>query len=249
MAPRPPPTHVAEKLWRDRFSGALAIFCAGSVVRGEQTPHSDLDIVVLLDSVPNAWRESMVVDAWPVELFVHDLETLAHFVQEDCEHRRPSLPDMIANAVVVPRPSSLSDRVQAWARAILQRPPHSSQAALDDNRYFISDLLDDLRDQRPRPELVAIASRLYEQLGSFLLSSHDRWSGAGKHLPRRLLDLDPSLAQAFHRAFDALFIDSDPQPLISFTERVLEPFGGPLFDGYRRDAPATARGARPNLDI
>ena len=248
MPARPTPKQITERLWRSRFPDAVALFCAGSVVRGEHTPHSDLDIVVLFDSVPNAWRESVIVEAWPVELFVHDLETLAHFVQDDCQRGRPSLASMLADAFVFPKPSAFSDRVQAWAQDILQRPPALSSIELDDGRYFISDLVDDLRDPRPRSELIATAAKLHEQLGSFVLNANNRWSGTGKHLARRLHELDPALAEAFHAAFDAVFINSDPQPLISFAERILEPFGGPLFDGYRTEAPATARSARPKLD-
>lgn len=249
MTARPTPTEVTTLLWQERFPGALALFCAGSVIRGDHTAHSDLDIVVLFDSVPHAWREAIVFHTWPVELFVHDLETLAYFVEQDCRERRPCLPSMLADAIVIPEPFALSDRLQVWARSFVQNPPAVPPATLDDERYFISDLLDDLRDPRPRAELVAIAARLHDQLGSFILSANGRWSGAGKHLPRRLFDLGSPLSDDFQRAFDAVFIDSNPEPLIALTEHVLLPFGGPLFAGYRSDAPSTARSKLPSLDL
>jgi hypothetical protein len=248
MPPRPTPTETATRLWRERYPSAIALFCAGSVIRGEDTAHSDLDIVVLFERVPNAWRESLVLDGWPVELFVHDPETLAHFVERDVARRQPSLPSMVAEAIVVPAPSPESDRIQAWARNILANPPLVSAATLDDQRYLISDALDDLRDPRPRSELVAIAVHLHDLLGAFMLKSRGRWSATGKHLPRLLQDLDPTTADAFQHAFDALLTSSDPTPLITFTERVLEPFGGPLFDGYRSDAPVSARSAAPRTE-
>ncbi len=220
---------------------ALALFCAGSVIRGDHTPHSDIDLVVLLESIPNAWRESIVVEDWPVELFVHDIETLAYFVEQDCNRRQPSLPSMLADAIVIPRATALSDSLQRWARDILNHPPPVSSDTIDSSRYFISDLLDDLRDHRPRSELVAIAAKLHELLGAFILSHHGRWSADGKHLPRRLLELNPSIAEDFRVAFDAAFVGSDAQPLIAFAERVLEPAGGALFAGYRSDAPSSAR--------
>lgn len=247
MLARPTPTEVATTIWKERFPGALALFCGGSVIRGDHTPHSDLDIVVLLETVPNAWREAIVMNDWPIELFVHDLETLAHFNNLDCQERRPCLASILADAIVIPRPSELSDRVQGWAASILECPPDVPPSTLDAERYFLSDLVDDLRDRRPRAELVAIAARLHDQIGNFILSAHGRWSGAGKHLPRRIEELDPQLAREFERAFDAVFVDSDPAPLIAFTERLLEPFGGLLFSGYRSDAPSTARAIEPRL--
>ncbi len=249
MAVRPDPAQVTRWLWQHRFPQAQALFCGGSVVRGDHTAHSDLDIVVLFKSVENAWREATFVDGWPVELFVHDLETLTYFVEQDCQARRPCLPSMLADAIVIPGPSKLSDSLQEWARAIILNPPALSPDALDDERYFLSDLLDDLKDPRPRAELIAIAARVHDQLGSFILGKNGRWSGAGKHLPRRISELDETLSRDFDRAFDAVFTESDPAPLIAFAERILESHGGPLFEGYRSDAPVSARSRPPNLDL
>lgn len=241
------PAETAHKLWQQRFPDARALFCAGSVVRGEHGVHSDLDIVVLFDSVPVAYRESLIFDGWPVEVFIQDLETLAYFVDQDVRGHRPTLASMLADAIVVPAPSVLSERVQRWARDILEAPPVVSSDALDNARYFISDLLDDLRDERPRPEVLATAARLYQLLGDFILMSNRRWTGSGKHLPRNLLQLSPPTARAFDEAFDAVFKNTDPQPLIAFAESVLKPFGGPLFDGYRSNAGADCRAPPPNL--
>jgi hypothetical protein len=94
---RSSPQDVTDRLFRTRFSDARALFCAGSVVRGEGTAHSDLDIVVVYDRVPNAWRESLVWEGWPVELFVHDPETLAYYVAEDVAGGRPCLAQMLAS--------------------------------------------------------------------------------------------------------------------------------------------------------
>jgi hypothetical protein len=122
-----------------------------------------------------------------------------------------------------------------------------SAADLDRDRYFVTDLLDDLRDQRSRSEMVAIAARLHDLLGSLILKSRGHWSSTGKHLPRCLRELDPAIANAFQSAFDSVLIDSRPAPLMAFAEGVLQPLGGPLFVGYRSDAPPTARSNPPDL--
>jgi hypothetical protein len=154
---------------------------------------------------------------------------------------------MLADAIVIPKPSKLTMELQKWANDIIVNPPELPSDALDDERYFLSDLLDDLKDARPRSELLAIAARLYDQLGSFILSKNGRWSGAGKHLPRRLRELDLVLSAEFDRVFNAIFVESDPAPLLAFAEEVLRSQGGPLFDGYRSDAPATARSRPPDF--
>ena len=41
-----------------KFPNAKVIFLAGSIVRGVGTPDSDLDLVVVFEHLPNAYRES-----------------------------------------------------------------------------------------------------------------------------------------------------------------------------------------------
>jgi hypothetical protein len=50
---------------------------------------SDLDIVVVFDTLPNAYREAFTFGGWPVETFVHDPTTLRDFFEAD---RRRSAP-------------------------------------------------------------------------------------------------------------------------------------------------------------
>lgn len=75
------PVAVAKALLAERYPSAAICFLAGSVVRGYQTATSDLDIVVVFRKLPNAYRESLVWSEWPVEVFVHDTETLRYFCE------------------------------------------------------------------------------------------------------------------------------------------------------------------------
>lgn len=249
MIERPEPVATVEALRLHRFAKALAVFCSGSVVRGEGTAHSDLDVVVLFEQVPHAERESLVVDGWPVELFIHDLETLAYFFHEDSLQLRPALATMVSEGIVLPRSTELTDKVQAWARRVLAKPCELKGEKLDSARYCVTDLLDDLRDPRPRSELLAIVARLHPVLASFILSSNGKWVAAGKHIPRALRALEPTLATDFDEAFDAVFQRSDPAPLIAFTERMLEASGGRLFAGFTSAAKAEWRREVPDLEL
>ena len=49
---------VAKEILESKYSEARVLFLAGSIVRGEGTPHSDLDLVVIFDKLTNAYRES-----------------------------------------------------------------------------------------------------------------------------------------------------------------------------------------------
>jgi hypothetical protein len=83
-AQRPEPYVAAHQLWSVRYPSASIVFCGGSVVRGEGFPSSDLDVVLVFDRLPNAWRESLHFEGWPIDVFAHDPQTLVHFVAQDC---------------------------------------------------------------------------------------------------------------------------------------------------------------------
>ena len=50
------PLFVTKELFETRYLGANAIFVTGSVIRGEATKHSDLDLVILYPHVEHAYR-------------------------------------------------------------------------------------------------------------------------------------------------------------------------------------------------
>ena len=236
------PREAAARLWAERYPSARVLFCGGSVVRGEGLPSSDLDVVVLFDHVPNAWRESFRFAGWPVEVFGHDPETLGYFVAEDCKHGRPSLAQMVAEAFVVPAVSPVSEAVQSWARSVVASVPETpSPASLDKDRYFITDLLDDFRDDRTAGELRAVACKLHPLVYNFVLKTRGQWLGSGKTLPRLVERTAPELSEPLERAFEVFFRTGDRTSVLRVVREILEPFGGELFDGYRSDAPSSCR--------
>src|SRR4026208_2569865 len=97
---RDPWIAAARIVREDRYAGATAVFAAGSIVRGEGTPYSDLDLVVVYPHGACAWRESFLIRNLPVGAFVHDPETLNYFFLEvDRKAGVPSLPQMVVEGV------------------------------------------------------------------------------------------------------------------------------------------------------
>jgi hypothetical protein len=227
-----------------RFTDADAAFVAGSIVRGEGRLFSDVDLIVLYSRLSPARREAFVVADTPVEAFVHDPETLAWFVDKDTAAGRPTLIGMMAEGRIVgPRPT-VAEQWKAKAQAQLARGPGPLPSSrLEDLRYQITGLVDDLRGYRERPEMVSIGTTLFDPLGELLLRARGTWSARGKWIPRSLRAVDADLGGRFDHAFDRLFRDGDPQPIITFVERELGSVGGLLFDGFRREASAAARRA------
>ena len=240
---RPDPLAMAEKTLAERYPEAELAFLAGSVVRGDATATSDLDLVVVFRRLDRAYRQSFTLDGWPIEAFMHDPQTLRYFMEEvDGPRGVPSLPAMIAEGIAIPDTTALALELKDCANAVLEAgPPPLSPEESDARRYAISDMAEDLVDPRSFIEARATGIQLYPLMADFALRARGEWSATGKTLPRRLAVADPELARAFEAAFDALFEGRDAAPVIALVERILQPHGGRLRDGYEALAPADWR--------
>ncbi|MCB0368066.1 MAG: GNAT family N-acetyltransferase [Bdellovibrionales bacterium] len=243
---RPSPVEIAKELMETRFKGAEITFVAGSIRKGEATSSSDIDLVVVYPKIEAAYRESFIYKSWPIEAFVHDPETLNYFFWElDAKDGTPSLPNMVVEGAVVPESHPWCYQLKSLADRVLdQGPEELSEEQLKNLMYGICDLIDDLKSPRNAFEAKTIISKLHEQLGNFWFRSQRRWSASGKHIPRRMLKIDPAFGEKWIRCFDLAF-SGQHHELIKFTEEILTPFGGHIFDGYLRKAPKDWRKPLP----
>lgn len=221
---------VAASALETRFPGAACVFVAGSIMRGQGTTASDIDLVVLFPRLDKAWREAFCSDGFPVEAFVQDPSTLQHYLDQDARQGRPIMISMVAEGRIVGSDIGLARSWQARARAMLAAGP---QGEIDPFLiYQVSELADDLRGLRPGAEVRAIAAHLYPRLIDLMLLGRGQWSGAGKWAPRRLLAADADLARTFESAMD-MAQAGESAPLLTLCDAELARHGGPLFDGYR----------------
>ena len=230
---RTEPIETAIAMLRDRYAQADSAFVAGSVMRGEATASSDLDIVVLYPRLERSYRESFVRDGWPIETFVHDEETIEYyFIEKDLASGVGAMMWMVHDGVAVPTRTPLNDRIKARANALLDAgPPRQSTADVEYWRYTITGLLDDLAAPRDFNEARAIVASLHHLLANHWLRAHGRWGASGKTIPRRLAAADAGLAQRFDAAFEAAF-QGRHAALFAVADELLAPSGGRLFDGY-----------------
>lgn len=225
---------VAAQVMQTRFGGALFAFVAGSIMRGQGTFGSDIDMVVLFPRLQRAWRESFMADGFPIEAFVHDPITLEVFLLRDVESGRPVMINMVAEGRIVGSQVEGASGLKAKAASLLRAGPAPlAGERLETLLYLVSDLADDLRGQRSREEIVAIAATLYPKLIDLWLLGRGRWTGAGKWLPRRLRAVDAAAADQLEGAM-AEAAAGDGRTLLTLCERELERHGGAVFAGFRR---------------
>ena len=230
---------TARALVAERFPEARAAWLAGSVVSGNATPTSDLDVTVLLPGRPAPFRESLEYDGWPVELFVHSRETVAHWIAKDLERRRPTLVRLISSGVVLLDLDGTGTALAEECDAILSAGPGPlSTAELDSMRYGLTDLLDDLADSAEPVTTAAVAVATWEAAARLLLAADGRWWGTAKWLVRELREYDAvhgtSYALRLHAGLAAAF-DRDAVLLSVVVEEILDGVGGRLWAGYRAE--------------
>jgi len=235
--------NVVDRIREQRYPGANVLFLCGSVVRGEGTETSDIDLVVLFDHLTQAYRETFRFDNWPVEAFVHDPETLRYFfLEQDRSAGVPVLMSMVAEGIELPGVSELSKAAKQLASSVIDEGPKPwSSEQIERSRYTITNLVDDLRDPRSTAERFASGAALYEALATHYFRAQGLWAARGKSIPRKLHEADAKLASSFESAFTALFENADARPVVEFAEHVLTPHGGFLFEGYTALAPAEWR--------
>ncbi|MFJ6568813.1 hypothetical protein ACIQNU_15435 [Streptomyces sp. NPDC091292] len=131
--------------------------------------------------------------------------------------------------------ASLTDEARRRAAA---GPPALSAEELDDRRYTITDLLDDLSATADRGERLFIAIELARRTGELALAVGGSWNGGGKWLARRLDSTAPGLGTRLHHALHEELEDR-VEPLTDVVEEVLDQAGRRLWEGYKRGATAS----------
>ena len=228
---------AARELVLARFPDAQAAWLAGSVVHGTATPTSDLDVTVLLDGAPAPFRESLVHQGWPVELFVHHAASVEHWLGMDRARRRPTLARLIATGVTLLDVDGAAGPVAATCDAFLSAGPEPlADAERDALRYRLTDQLDDLAGEPAPPLRTAVAMELFAQASLLLLAGQGHWWGSGKWLVRELEAYDDAAGTRFtgrlHGGMLAA-IHGEPGELVDVVEEILDAHGGRLFEGYR----------------
>lgn len=223
---------AAELFILNHFSNCHGALLAGSVVRGEATETSDLDIVIFDKNLKSAFRESLIEYGWNIEVFVHNFTSYKEFFKSDCERARPSLPKMVSEGIVL-KDSGIMAAIKQEAKDLLAKGPEEwSAETIRIKRYFISDALDDFIGCSIRAEEIFIANTLAELVSEFVLRTNRQWIGTSKWVIRSLRNYDEKFADLFVDAFDIFYKTGDKNRMIVMVDDILQPFGGRLFQGF-----------------
>jgi hypothetical protein len=221
------PVEDARALVSDRFPAALAAFLCPGVVSSLRTSTSDLDIVVVLAGPPAPYRESLRWRGWPAETLVHDRESLEYFFAKDTARRRPTLARMCGDGVTL-ADAGVAAEVRERAQAVLAAgPPAATSSELEERRYGLTDLVDDLAGSTDPGETAVIGWNIWVATAELALILAGGWLGSAKWLLRELRAADVDLADRMVAAI------GDSRQLTALADEVLDRAGGRFWTGYR----------------
>ncbi|KGI85286.1 nucleotidyltransferase [Exiguobacterium mexicanum] len=234
MIPKLEPIVTAKTFVKTHFPHCRAALLAGSVVRGEATETSDLDIVIFDDTLVSSFRESFIESGWRIELFAHNLTSYRTFFEQDCRRAIPSLPRMVTEGIVM-KDTDVIENIKREARALLDSGPEAwADETIEMKRYFLTDVLDDLIGCTSRAEGLFIASTLAALVCEFILRTNRQWMGSSKWTYRALDRYDTHAARELVAALERYYQTNEPDALIRYVDETLSPFGGRLFAGFSR---------------
>lgn len=215
------------------FADSHTAFLAGSVVRGEATSTSDLDIVIITDRESAPYRQSFVWEGWPVEALVHNRQSYLDFFESDRREYEPALQHMCLEGIVLRDHDGLAAHIKAEAKRQIDAGPDPLTPETSERlRYTVTDLLDDLLGSTRPDESLFIANDLAIASARLALLYNRRWIGTGKWLVRALRDFDPALAEQLGASLRLFYVEGQKEALIAFADAALAPVGGRLFEGY-----------------
>ncbi|RLL48340.1 nucleotidyltransferase domain-containing protein [Oceanobacillus piezotolerans] len=226
------PINAAHKFIKSHFPYCDGALLAGSVVRGEATETSDLDIVIFDKTYSSSYRESLIEYGWKIEVFAHNLESYREYFQSDYRRARPSLPRMVSEGIIL-KDNGIINAIKYEAKELLAKGPEIwTTETINTKRYFITDSLDDFIGCNNRAEGIFIANTLAELVSEFVLRTNNMWIGRSKWIIRSLKEYDISFAEQFVEVFDLYYKSDSKKEVIKLVDEILLPYGGRLFHGF-----------------
>lgn len=223
---------VAKKFAEEKFPESEIVFLAGSASRGEETITSDLDIIIIDNSILCSYRESFVLYNWKIETFFHNYNSYVDQFNIDKDTGRPILANMLAEGKVI-KDNGESNEIKNNAKEFIKAGPNPlSESFIKASRYYTYDLLDDFADTENHQEAIITLNTISLQFVDFILRVNGQWTGRGKGLTRALRQFDEVTYKRYFETLDYYYEMREKQPFIDLVNEFYEPLGGPLFDGF-----------------
>lgn len=237
----PPDTELILNAVATRYGPPLFCFFFGSHAFGRGDAGSDIDLIVVLSRVANAYRETFSSDGYLFDAHVHDPETLHYMMRMEQRAGVAILAGEIDEARVLPASCEVAVKLKEVARGIMAAGSPLPQN-WDGQRRYLTAVLSDVERCADQDERWVLAMGLYFRIMELFLRRHGKLlSGPGRHLARSAKTFDALFFDRAQAAIACVFREGSPSALIGLAREVLDLIGGPLTTGFRQDFPETFR--------
>lgn len=226
------PIDVAKRFVMERFPDCILAVLGGSANTTKYDQASDLDILVVLPDESDLFRKVLSYSGWLVECTMLTLSDYRDRLDECIQVANPALQRLLTEGAILVQSEVGSAIIREAAADIAYGPMPWSAGEKDHVRYMISDKIMDLNGDVEKVEKWFIVSKLLLLISEFILRSNGQWIADGKHLCRKLREYDPILTDELGRRLEDYYEDGNTGEFIEFCERLLEPYGGLLLDGF-----------------
>jgi predicted nucleotidyltransferase len=180
------------------------VIAAGTIVRGEPLPASDLDVYVLHDA-PERQRIQRFFSGVPAEIFVNPPAQVERYLAEEAAEGRPITAHMLSTGFVVYAADESVERLRETGAEIIARGPVIAEQDLLIHRYLAATLFEDAVDVSSRDVETADAllTRAVEEAVRYSFRAARAWQPRTKDVLRRLGEIDArreALVRAYYRA-------------------------------------------------
>ena len=225
---------VAERFVAARYPRAGVAIVAGSTARGERTPTSDIDLLLIGGELFEADDQSSEASTHEFEgeifeVFAYTPAGFDEWAERGVAQHRPVTVHMLVEGTVIRDDGRMASLRLHWQRVLDAGPALSAHESAC-RRYVITDVLDDLRDARDPLEQHVEASILFERTAELMLLGEGRWIATGKWLPRRLRNLSSERTERL----TVPLLDRDYATFAARVEDELVRAGGRVQSGFVR---------------
>lgn len=184
----------------------IGIIAAGTILRGNPDPASDLDLYVI-HRQPYRQRIQKFFNGVPAEIFINPPEQVRRYLVEEQADYRPITAHMLATGIAILETDPVIAELRQGAIQSLANPPQASPERLTFLRYMAANWLEDASDLAPRDE--ATANLLLSQ--AVLESIRYNFIAAQKYLPRNkeLLSATEALNPELGRLLRRFYLTAD----------------------------------------
>jgi hypothetical protein len=218
-----------------RYPGCLAALFCGSVARGEATPSSDLDILIVASEDIEFYRKSFRDYGWVIEAFVGSRKFTEGKIQRPRQNHSPSFLTSWAEGIILKDHNNFARGLKEKAIAILEEGPAPlTRQEIDQYRYVITDRLDDLIDSKSYEEGLFVAYELIAETAELLLAHNRQWIGERRWLYRALLRSEHRMAKQLIGDAEHFYRSGEKDRLVEIIGSILEMVGGKLYEGYSK---------------